>query len=166
MFSYSLTYKVIPDSIEYLHQLKVLNPSIQTIAIDSQSQTIEIISSTEIYGGELAILNAVVPANTPVQKLVERSINSAIIFGQRLVVEFAAENVLLGITQANKTNSVRKATAEVVGALATGSLYDAIAECRDVPVESYDSTFVTAARLLLFVNKIEDYLGMPLSTEL
>ena len=61
---------------------------------------------------------------------------------------------------------VRKAMTEVLLALQTGSLYDAIAEAKAIPVESKDETFLSDARLLLFINKIETYLEVPLSTVL
>lgn len=90
----------------------------------------------------------------------------AITKGQELIITFAAENISLGITQAGMTTQVRTVTADVVSALNTGSLYDAITAARAIPSASYDTTFVTAARLLTFVNKIEDYLGIPRSTSL
>ena len=101
-----------------------------------------------------------------VQLSVEDVVTSATKFGQGLIVSFAAENVLLGITQAGMTTQVRTVTADAVDALSTGSLRDAITAARAIPETSYDSTFVTAARLLAFINKIEDYLGLPRSTEL
>lgn len=90
----------------------------------------------------------------------------AISFGQELIIMFAAENIRMGITQAGMTTTVRAVTANVVSALNTGSLYDAITAAKAIPVESRDATFVTAPRLLAFVNKIEDYLGIARSTEL
>jgi hypothetical protein len=97
---------------------------------------------------------------------VKTIIDEAIKFGNELIIEFAAENVVLGITQAGMTTAVRSAAAQVINALQTGSLYDAIQECRAIPSESKDSIFVTDARLLQFINKIESKLGITLSTEL
>ncbi len=90
----------------------------------------------------------------------------AIAKGQELIVTFAAENIALGITQAGMTTQVRTVTADVVSALSTGSLYDAITAARAIPPASYDATFVTEARLLSFINKIEVYLGIPVSASL
>jgi hypothetical protein len=90
----------------------------------------------------------------------------AIAKGQELILTFAAENISLGITQANMTTQVRTVTSDVVSALSTGSLYDAILATKAIPIESYDKTFVTAERLLSFVNKIEEYLNIPISSEL
>lgn len=88
-------------------------------------------------------------------------------FGDTLIDEFAAENVLLGITAVpGMTNHVRKTLREVADALRSGSLHDAIAEARAIPAESKDSVFISNARLLYFINKIEKYLNVTLSTEL
>ena len=92
---------------------------------------------------------------------VRRVISDAILFGQRLTTEFAAENVLLGITQLNMTGTVLGHLVEVMEAVNAGSLYEAITRIRAVPSESYDATFITAPRLLAFINKIEAYLGLP-----
>jgi hypothetical protein len=93
------------------------------------------------------------------------AVERAILFGQSIIAEFAAENVLLGITEASMTNQVRKVTMQVTSALNTGALYDAIAECRAIPEEDKDDVFITNDRLLTFINKIEEYLGIPLSEE-
>lgn len=97
---------------------------------------------------------------------VEYAIADACSFGQRLLIKFAADNVLLGITQAGKTAAVRMALSSVIQCLQTGSLYDAIAQVRAVPPELKDSTFITDARLLAFINSCEDYLGLSRSQSL
>jgi hypothetical protein len=45
-------------------------------------------------------------------------------------------------------------------------LYDAIAQAKAIPAENKDSVFITDARLIKFINKVEEYLGIPLSTTL
>ena len=97
---------------------------------------------------------------------VESIVNEAQRFGFNLIISFAAENILLGISQLGMTTSVRATTAMVVNALMTGSLYDAITEAKAIPLENKDAIFVTDARLLAFINKIETYLGIPLSETL
>ena len=101
-------------------------------------------------------------AVTPVEYLIA----DAVSFGQRLLVKFAAENVLMGITQLGMTSAVRHALSDVVQCLQTGSLYDAMASVRAIPAENKDATFVTDARLLAFINSIEQYLGRALSVAL
>lgn len=97
---------------------------------------------------------------------VEQSVSAARDFGMRLMVNFAAENVLLGITQEGKTGEVLTKMAPVMTPLQSGSLYEAIAQMRAIPSEQYDTKYITAARLLSGINKIETYLGIPLSESL
>lgn len=99
----------------------------------------------------------------PVQEQVERSIDAAILFGAALIRKFAAQNVLLGITQAGMTGTVLQVLAPTLSALVSGSLYEAINRARDVPTENYDPTFITAARVLQVINQIEEYLGIAKS---
>lgn len=96
----------------------------------------------------------------------ESILSNAMDFGKKLIVEFGAENMRMNITQLGKTNEVRIALNGVMSALLAGSLYDAITEVKKIPVEAKDATFVTDIRLLVFVNKIEDYLHTPRSTHL
>lgn len=100
------------------------------------------------------------------QLSVEASIASAMAFGSQLLREFSAQNVLLGITQAGMTGSVLSILTGVMQALLAGSLYEAIERVKAVDPADYDGTYLSAVRCLTFVNKIEGYLGLPLSTEL
>lgn len=97
---------------------------------------------------------------------VAAAVEASIDFGWQVLREFSTENVLLGITQAGMTNRVRQVTMEVINALSTGSLYDAIAQAKAIPPEHKDPVFITDARLVKFINKVEEYLGLPLSTTL
>lgn len=100
------------------------------------------------------------------EKSLRNIISEARAFGDKMINKFIAGNLILGITQAGMTSQVRKATSEVTMALLTGSLYDAIAEIRNIPVESRDEVFLSESRLLAFINDIETYLGSELSEEL
>lgn len=93
-------------------------------------------------------------------------IQNAIRFGQSIIIEFAAENVAMGITQDGMTKTVRENTVEIVNALLTGSLYDAATAIKTLDASKKDPKYITDARLLKFLNKIESYLGIPLSTAL
>ena len=97
---------------------------------------------------------------------VEYAIAEAVSFGSRQMIKFAAENVMLGITQAGMTTTIRNVIKDVVNCLQTGSLYDAITAVRAIPAENKDATFVTDARLLTFINQIEIYLKLPVSQTL
>lgn len=94
------------------------------------------------------------------------TLESAKSFGDALMNQFTVENIMLGITQDNMTSTVRKAMVEVISALTTGSLYDAIQEMRAIPSDKKDAKYITNARLVVNVNKIETYLGKPVSTQL
>lgn len=90
----------------------------------------------------------------------------AVCFGLSMIEDFSTENILLGITQAGMTNHVRKSASEIVDALHTGALYDAILEARAVPAEVKDPIFLSDARLLRLINQIEQFLGVPISPSL
>lgn len=120
----------------------------------------------ETYDALVASLTAANQVSLETALIRDAVLTPAITFGQEIIVLFAAENIRMGITQAGMTTTVRAVTADIVSALNIGSLYDAILAAQAVPDTSYDPTFVTAARLLEFVNKIEDYLGIPRSTGL
>lgn len=95
---------------------------------------------------------------------IEQVVNEATKFGQALMVSYAAENVLLGITQENMTGTILNRLAGVLTAIQSGSLYEVISRIREIPETDYDEKYITEARLLVFINKIEAYLELPLST--
>lgn len=99
-------------------------------------------------------------------KSVQKIVKEAMTFGQQLMVEFSTENIMMGITQDGMTKTVRKNMSQVMSALMSGSLYDAIDEAKSIPSQSKDSKYLTDARLLQYVNKIEEYLGIELSNSL
>jgi hypothetical protein len=83
--------------------------------------------------------------------------------GDSILKDFIAENVLLGITQDGMTATVLSRMGEVIDSLQTGSLYDAIQKARDIPASYYDAKYITPTRLLIFINRVEKYLGLPIS---
>lgn len=93
----------------------------------------------------------------------EVAVANAIMFGQKLITEFAAENVRLGITQDGQTGVVLDKMAPTMTALQSGSLYEAMTRALAIDPQDYDAKYVTHARLMTFINKIEAYLGLPLS---
>ncbi len=96
----------------------------------------------------------------------EKIVSDAMDEGMRLAKEFAAENVRLGITADGMTRTVRQKLADLFNALQTGSLLDAIEVAKETPAEDKDVKYITDARLLALVNKLEEYLGLSLSEEL
>lgn len=89
----------------------------------------------------------------------KQAVQSAISFGQQLLVDFAAENIQLGITQDGMTKTVRQNMAEVMSAISTGSLYDAIEEIDAIPAEAKDDKYITDERLAAYKQRILDYLA-------
>lgn len=87
----------------------------------------------------------------------EAIIQRAMDFGQKIIKEFAAENLRMGITQDGKTAEVRVKMADVLSALSTGSLYDAIDQAN--AITDFDAKYVTEARIAAFVAKIQAYLA-------
>lgn len=93
------------------------------------------------------------------QRALKQAVQGAINFGQQLLVDFAAENVAMGITQDGMTKSVRQKMSEITSALQTGSLYDAIEEIDAIPAEAKDAKYITDERLAAYKQRILDYLG-------
>jgi hypothetical protein len=93
------------------------------------------------------------------QAALKNVVQAAINFGQQLLVEFAAENIELGITQDGMTKAVRQKMSEITSALQTGSLYDAIDEIDAIAEEDKDDKYITDERLAEYKQKILDYLA-------
>lgn len=106
-----------------------------------------------------SIINSHTPSLIPTYKKV---IRNAIEFGNDLLEEFAAENILSGITQAGKTKDVADYLVDATRYLQTGSLYEVMNECdrliaAGIPVGL--SPFVTETKLNNFKTKIIGYLS-------
>lgn len=97
---------------------------------------------------------------------ISRKLDDAMTFGSELMKEFTKENILMGITTDDMTGTVRKNMSEVIMALQTGSLYDAITETKAITADKKDGKYITDARLISFINKIETKLGLPLTESL
>lgn len=97
---------------------------------------------------------------------VKKQVEGIAAFSADLLNQFAAENIAMGITQDNKTEDVLDVMLPVMNALQGGAPTIAIKRAKAIPESSYDSKYVTAARLLAYVNKIEAFLGLPQSSSL
>lgn len=158
---------------EFKGQLRtVLVETTQEVVDPETEEVTDVIVQSEVVENtplenEQGILDLIALYEPTMQKLaIFKKVQSAREFGNNLISKFAMENILLGITQAAMTSTVRKATAEVMNALQAGSLYDAIDELKAIPAEDKDSVFLTNVRLLQYLNEIEQYLDIPLTTEL
>jgi hypothetical protein len=117
---------------------------------------------------ELLSLYTYVPPTPTASQIVTNSIAAASQFGQQLIVQYAAGNVLSGITQAGKTIPVATYMQTVAYYLNSGSLYAAITEINTMIADTSStktslSPFVTNNILYTYLNKIQTYLGLPLT---
>lgn len=149
-----------------------LNEELKTVPhfshIDISGTTVDCHFTETLDAGEEASLNSIITNHNPVDlnQIYQQIISNAITFGNKLITEFAAENVIMGITQDGMTKTVRTNLMEVTSCLSTGSLYDAITEIKTLPEEKKDPKYITNARLIVFLNKIETYLNIPITTSL
>lgn len=165
MGSFTLSSKSIPNLNKFDGAIRLIEPTFTGLNVDVGVVTI--LLSVDPTDEIIANIESVVPpAALTTQEYLQQVVAGARNFGMTLLVEFAAQNIALGITQAGMTAPVRGYLNDVVTCLFTGSLYDAIAQLKAVPPEHKDATFITDARLLYAVNRIETYLGITLSTSL
>lgn len=155
----------------------------QVDRVVTDGDVLEIHFPTELSAQDLTTLNGVVAAHTGKTTAEQLAfyLNEIVFpFCAELINTFAAENISMGITQAGKTPHLLglftkkyPVPNETLGislkaCFDSGSLYAAllvIQHVRDNPSE-FDglSPFVTDARLKQMKNKIEAFLGLPLST--
>lgn len=147
-----------------------LNKEIMSSAISSQfvslttsGDDVNIETNAVLSSPDETILNDLITNHTTsdTSQIIESSIQAAVEFGEKLMIEFSTENVLMGITQAGKTKAVLDYLTSVKNAVDTGSLYVAMDEidaliAAGIPVDL--DPFVTQTRLETFKQKIVDFL--------
>lgn len=161
MNNFILSPKTIPDLKLFHQEIKIVVPEFDGFLCEDSVVTV--LLTTEVTSEIVNKIEMIIPPHPSQLSQIKRVINSASNFGMDLMNDFAAENVIMGITQDGMTGTVRKACSEVIDCLVTGSLYDAIKEVKSIPLEKKDSKYLTNARLTIFINKIETYLGIPLT---
>ncbi len=95
------------------------------------------------------------------KEIITVKINEASTFGRALILDFAVENVQMGITQAGKTRDVADYLAKIQRYLESGSLYAALAEANDLitaGVPSELNPYVTDVRLTTYRDRIQAFL--------
>lgn len=100
--------------------------------------------------------------NPTMQEIVTSNINNAIVFGNNMIIQAAVENVMLGITQVNKTKEVSDFLSNLQMYLRSGSLFAALNEIeilKDNNIPNELSPFVTIDRLNAYKAQIQTYLG-------
>lgn len=113
-------------------------------------------------------LAALVAAHSPVDplKLAMAQIDQQRNAGYILETRFSAVLALAGIqSDPERSNEIRFATLQFRDALKSGFLVGAIHELRQIPDEAKDDIYMNNARILSFINLIEQILGLPLSEE-
>lgn len=101
--------------------------------------------------------------NLTLNEIVFSKIVDARDFGNKIMVDAAVENVLLGITQAGKTGIVSDYLHKFTHYLSTGSLYQCLVEIERLKADAGRpdiSPFVTNDRLDVYGTKIRTYLGI------
>jgi len=94
-----------------------------------------------------------------------QSLKSARSFGNNLVDTFAIENVILGIND-SRSDQILAILFPALSALSNGYLETAIRRVKEIDSSNFDGVFLNEGRLLGYVNKIEAFLGLSLSTSL
>lgn len=99
------------------------------------------------------------------QENIEKQVKSIVIdakrFGDDLIITFATENILMGITQAGKTKAVSDYLADVTRYAQTGSLYEVVNEIDRLialGIPSDLAPYVTTQRMTDFKQKVLGYL--------
>ena len=121
-------------------------------------------SWTQVDGPHVALTeNSTTKENLVQQDAIDSSqkaVTAARAFANKLIDEFAGENRRLGIIEDDMTGPVITRMQNVLMALYTGSLPEAIVRVKAIPTEDKDPKYITDARLLVFVNKTRQYLGL------
>lgn len=120
------------------------------------------LAAIELYWRDLTEQVYNTPTLQESMETLSKILRDARVFGDALIVQFAFENVAMGITQAQKTRIVADYCQKLQYYASTGSLYAALEEIEsisdNIPAEL--APFVTAERLLVYANKIKAYLGI------
>ncbi len=134
--------------------------------IDTFGPTVVVCFVNSLSDSQKTVLDTIISNHIleTTREMIDAVITDAIAFGNTVKKDFVAENVMLGITQRGLTGHVRKMLREVKDAMESGSLYDAITEIKSLNPDDFDNAIVTPARILVFRNKIETYLHVPLAT--
>lgn len=117
---------------------------------------------------EALAIYATTPAVISESQTIQQAIQAAIIFGQQIMVQYSAQNVAAGITQAGQTEAVASYLSQMITYLNTGSLYAAITQI-NVYIADTSSTkqglspFVTNDILYTYLNLIQAYLQIALT---
>ena len=145
-------------------QKEISDAGLPIESIAQNGDNFDIIFSQSLTSQEEIELNALVSNHQGDPLFVVRNvIQDARNFFDDLLNNFAAENVLLGITQAGKTRDVADYLRDVMYYGQSGSLYEVLGVINQLQQAGYPTDlepFITEVRMTLFKSKIEGYLGL------
>jgi len=123
------------------------------------------IAAIELYWRDLTEQVYNTPTTEEQAAMLAKILEDAKTFGNALIVQFAAENIAMGITNVGKTRAVADYCHKLQYYLSNGSLYAAKEEIEDMIDEppSELAPFITAQRLTIYLNKIKTYLKIPIT---
>lgn len=122
--------------------------------------------SSENEWNEKLAMYAASPIEPTIEEIIKLKIAASEDFGLALMNQFVIENVLMGITQYGKTIAVTDYLHKLSHYIMTGSLYAAIQQINVIIADESELKislipFITNNRMILYKNKIEDYLQIP-----
>jgi hypothetical protein len=174
MTSYSFTQQVdYPEILFASIQASNIATTLVYIERDGSGPTMSVLCwfQDALSSEDQTTLNSILSAyvnSLPIETIIQRSISNAQNFGNSLLLEYAAQNVLAGITQAGQTIPVSNYLANLYNYLSAGSLYAGIQEINNLIADTSDakaalSPFLTNDIMYTYLNKIQTYLGIPLT---
>ncbi len=157
-------YQKVINAAKLNRELCASSISQKAVKIMASDTDVNIFFDNSLTAEEVLELDSIVQAHTTDDSIVytQNLVQSAMEFGRSLMIDFAAENVRMGITQAGKTKAVLNYMISVKEAIDTGSLYTAMDEVDALILATVPQDldpFITEARLLAFKQKILDWLS-------
>lgn len=171
VYKIGLEWKDFPVKLDRMHRhLKEQCSEYDGIIADDEGLQVVLLSYNEAdiirvddYWESLTVENEQQVNPEELKDIIKNTISSAMDFGKNIMVDFAVENVMLGITQNNKTKEVLDYLVEIKSAIDTGSLYTVIDEINKLKEKGLPddlAPYITEERLDRIKSKIEDYLGL------
>lgn len=136
--------------------------------VDGSSTSVTAFFTSSLDASEESVLDSVKAAyvgdpNAAYKLLIQNAIE----FFSEELIKFAAENVSLGITQAGKTKDVADYLDDILRYGQSGSLYEVRNTIINLQTAGFPQDldpYVNDARMLVFLNEVETYLGLPLTS--
>jgi hypothetical protein len=163
MITYS--YEKVDINLEKIDKEIQAEPSITGFLGSSVDTVLTLYFSSELESSAKTMLDNIVVEHTPLDmdEHVTNIILNARQFGSDLILQFAKDNILMGITQTGKTATIAMYLHKLEHFLTTGSLYAAIGEIDNILADEdrqHLEPFVTNERLQAYKDEILQYLGL------